>query len=122
MFGNGCFGIWASRNPDVGRSSNPTSTSAKHYFHQSNFHLRRHHFHQLNVYLARIPCINPASFSVKEGLFSPKQFSLRNNSLHESSFYFSYMMIFYFHLHSIETAASKRLESKYCLPKIVCYS
>ena len=35
---------------------------------QLQLQLRKHYFYQFNIYLARIPCINPASISVKEGL------------------------------------------------------
>src|SRR6218665_1997935 len=33
---------------------------------QLQFQLWKHYFHQFNIYLARIPCIHPASISVKE--------------------------------------------------------
>src|SRR6218665_896981 len=41
-------------------------------------------FHPEKIYLLRICCIDPASNSVKEGLFSSKQDTLRKNSLHPS--------------------------------------
>jgi len=46
--------------------------------------VRQHHFHKQKIYLLRIFSIDPASISVKKGLFSSKQNrSTRwNNSLH----------------------------------------
>ena len=51
-------------------------------FHPSNFCFRQHHFHPENIYLLRISRIDPATISVKEGLFSSKPHTFRNNSLH----------------------------------------
>ena len=60
----------------VGQSSNVIAISGKHDFHQSNFYFRQHDFHPEKIYLLRIFCIDPASTSVKEGLFSSKQDTL----------------------------------------------
>src|SRR6218665_972268 len=45
---------------------------------------KQHHFHPEKIYLLRFVFIDPASISVNEGLFSSKQHTLRNNSLHHS--------------------------------------
>src|SRR6218665_1799909 len=49
-------------------------------------YVRQHHFHKQKIYLGlpRIFSIDPASISVKKGLFSSKQHrsTRRNNSLH----------------------------------------
>ena len=66
----------------IGQSLNVNATTGTHYFHQSNFYYRQHHFHQEKIYLLRLCCIDPASISVKKGLFSSKQHTLRNNSFH----------------------------------------
>ena len=74
-------GACASEIIGVGQSSNVTAMSGKHYFHQSNFYFRQHHFHPEKIYLLReIFSIDLVSISVKEGLFSSKQRTLRNNS------------------------------------------
>src|SRR6218665_3890664 len=46
--------------------------------------VRQHHFHKQKIYLLRIFSIDPASISVKKGLFWSKQHrsTRRNNSLH----------------------------------------
>src|SRR6218665_1016698 len=46
--------------------------------------VRQHHFHEQKIYLLRIVSIDPASISVKKGLFSSKQHrsTRKNNSLH----------------------------------------
>src|SRR6218665_4124236 len=67
----------------IGQLSNVYAITGTHYFHQSNFNFKHHHFHPEKIYLLRFVCIDPASISVKEGLFSSKQHTLRNNSLHE---------------------------------------
>ena len=53
------------------------------------FQLRKRYIHQFNIYLGRISCINSVSISVKKGLLLSIQNTLRSNSLHESSFYFT---------------------------------
>ena len=71
-------GACASEILGVGQSSNVNAITGTHYFHQSNFYFRQHHFHLEKIYLLRINiCIDPASISVKEGLFSSKQHTLR---------------------------------------------
>ena len=75
-------GACASEILGVGQSSNVYAIKGTRYFHQSNFYFKHHHFHREKIYLLRIVCIDPASISVKEGLFSSKQHTLRNNSLH----------------------------------------
>src|SRR6218665_3694982 len=77
-------GACASEILGVGQSSDAYAITGTRYFHQSNFHFKHHHFHPEKIYLLRIFCIDPASISVKEGLFSSKQQTLRNNSLHPS--------------------------------------
>src|SRR6218665_3196391 len=77
-------GACASEILGVRQSSNVYAIQGTSYFHQSNFHFKHHHFHPEKVYLLRICCIDSASISVKEGLFSSKQHTLRNNSLHSS--------------------------------------
>jgi len=84
--------VWAQRRFGAGacmseilgvwQSSNVTAISGKNYFHQSNFYFTQHHIAPEKIYLLRIFCIDPASNAVKEGLFSSKQHTLRNNSLH----------------------------------------
>jgi len=70
-------GTCASEILGILQSSNVIAISGKHYFHQSNFYFRQHHhFHPEKIYLLRIFCIDPASISVKEGLFSSKQDTL----------------------------------------------
>src|SRR6218665_1647822 len=46
--------------------------------------VRQHHYHKQKIYLLRIFPIDPASISVRKGLFSSKQHrsTRRNNSLH----------------------------------------
>src|SRR6218665_1561064 len=46
--------------------------------------VRQHHYHKQKIYLLRIFPIDPASISVRKGLFSSKQnrSTRRNNSLH----------------------------------------
>src|SRR6218665_3689426 len=46
--------------------------------------VRQHHFHKQKIYLLRIFSIDPASISVKKGLFPSKQHrsTRRKNSLH----------------------------------------
>src|SRR6218665_1228566 len=61
---------------------NVTAISGKHYSHQSNFYFRQHHFHPEKIYIQRFVCIDSASISVKEGLYSSKQHTLKNNTLH----------------------------------------
>ena len=75
-------GACASELLGIGQSSNVIAISGKHYFHQSKFYFRQHHFHSEKIYLLRNFCIDPASISIKEGLFSSKKHTLRNNSLH----------------------------------------
>src|SRR6218665_912943 len=85
-------GAWASEILGIGQSSNVYAITGTRYFHQSNFCFKHHHFHLEKIYLLRIFCIDPASISVKEGLFSSKQHKLRNNFIiakGESSFHFS---------------------------------
>ena len=73
------------RNPwRIRQSSNVYAIRGTHYFHQSNFYFKQHHFDPEKIYLLRICCIDPAFISVKKGLFSSKQHTLRNNSLHPS--------------------------------------
>src|SRR6218665_2067196 len=74
----------ASEILGIGQSSNVYAITGTRYFHQSNFHFKHHHFHSDKIYLLGICCIDPASISVKERLFSSKQHTLRNNSLHLS--------------------------------------
>src|SRR6218665_2131298 len=84
--GAGTFGRrrFCKRNPwRRTMLSNVYAITGTHYFHQSNFNFKHHHFHPEKIYLLRFVCIDPASISVKEGLFSSKQHTLRNNSLHE---------------------------------------
>jgi len=45
--------------------------------------LKTHYLCQYNICTARIPCIDPASISVNEALFSTIQLILRKNSLHK---------------------------------------
>jgi len=52
------------------RTISPWTISSKQPTSQLRFQLRTHYFHQLNVCLTRIPCINPASSSVRESMFS----------------------------------------------------
>ena len=82
----GTFGRRACSNEilGVGQSSNVCAITGTHYFHQSNFYFKHHYFHPEKIYLLRIVCIDPASISVTEELFSSKQQTLRNNSLHPS--------------------------------------
>jgi len=75
-------GACASKILGICQSSNVNATTGMHYFHQSNFFFGQQHFHPEKIYLLRIICIDPASISVMEGLFSSKQHTLRNNSLH----------------------------------------
>src|SRR6218665_53295 len=87
--GAGTFGGWrlcicASEILCVVQSSNVYVITLTHYFHQSNLYFRQHHFRPEKIYLLRISCIDPASSSVKKGLFSSRQHTLRNNSLHPS--------------------------------------
>jgi len=77
-------GVCASEILGVGLSSNVYAIPGTRYFHQSNFHFKHHHFHPEKIYLLRIVGIDPASISIKEGLFSSKQHTLGNNSLHPS--------------------------------------
>src|SRR6218665_424247 len=51
--------------------------------------VRQHHFHKQKIYLLRVFSIDPASISVKRGLFSSKQQrpTRRNNSLHPCYMY-----------------------------------
>src|SRR6218665_2246575 len=63
------------------------STSPRAYFKFAAMtYVRQHHFHKQKIYLGlpRIFSIDPASISVKNGLFSSKQHrsTHRNNSLH----------------------------------------
>src|SRR6218665_1767765 len=88
-------GACASEIHSVGHS-NVYAITGTHYFHQSNFYFKHHHFHPEKIYLLRIVCIDPASISVKEGLFSSKQHRpLHLEIIHcilancESSFHFS---------------------------------
>jgi len=75
-------GACASEILGAGQSSNVNAITGMHYFHQSNFYFRQHHFHPEEIFLLRIFSIDPASIFVKKGLFSSKQHTLRNNSLH----------------------------------------
>jgi len=77
-------GASASEILGVGQLSNVYAITGTHYFHQSNFNFKHHHFHPEKIYLLRIVCIEPASISVTEVLFSSKQHTFRNNSLHAS--------------------------------------
>ena len=81
--GAGSFGAGdcASEILGVRQSSIVNAISGKHCFHQHNFYFMQHHFIE-KIYLIRIFYIAPSSISVKEGLFSPKQLTFRNNSLH----------------------------------------
>src|SRR6218665_3556847 len=74
-------GASASEILGVGQLSNVNAITGTHYFYQSNFNFKHHHFHPEIIYLLRFVCIYPAPISVKEGLFSPKQHTLRNTSL-----------------------------------------
>src|SRR6218665_2275850 len=81
-------GAFASEILGVGQLSNVYAVTGAHYFHKCNFSFKHHHFHSDKIYLLRFVCIDPASISIKEGLFSSKQqtrtCTLRNNSLHPS--------------------------------------
>jgi len=77
-------GASASELLGVGQLPNVYAMTGTHYFHQFNFNFKQHHFHPEKIYLLRFVCIDPASIYVKEGLFSSKQHTLRNNSLHPS--------------------------------------
>src|SRR6218665_3462348 len=72
-------GACASEILGIGHSSNVYVITATHYFHQSNFCSKQDHFHSEKICLLRSFCIDPASISVKNELFSSKQ--LRSNSL-----------------------------------------
>jgi len=76
--------VLASEIFGVGQSSNVYAISGTRYFHQSNFYFKHQHFHPEKIYFLRNFCIDTASISVKEGLFSSIQHTLRNNSLHPS--------------------------------------
>jgi len=77
-------GACASEILGVRHTSNVYVITGTHYFHQSNLHFKQHQFHLEKIYLLRISCIDPASISAKEGLFSSRQHTFRNNSLHPS--------------------------------------
>jgi len=77
-------GACASEILGVRQTSNVYATTGTHYFHQSNFYFKQHRFHPEKIYLLRICCIDPDPISVKEGLFSSKQRTLRNKLLHPS--------------------------------------
>ena len=77
-------GACASEILGARMTSNVYVITGTRYFHQSNFHFKHRHFHPEKIYLLRIVCIDPASISVNEGLFSSRQHKLRNNSLQAS--------------------------------------
>jgi len=72
-------GAFASEILGVGQLSNVNAITGTHYFHQSNFYFRKHHFHPEKLYLLRNFSIDPVSISVKEGLFSSKEHTFKNN-------------------------------------------
>src|SRR6218665_2908649 len=73
-------GACASEILGVRHTSYVYVITGTHYFHHSNFYFKQHRFHPENTYLLRISCIDhPASISVKGGLFSSRQDTLRNN-------------------------------------------
>src|SRR6218665_2424039 len=74
-------GACASEILGVRQSSNVTAISGKHYFHQSNFHFTQHHFHPEKIYLGLLSffaLIQPIFMLIKKGLFSSKEYTLRN--------------------------------------------
>src|SRR6218665_3674682 len=133
--GAGTFGRrrFCKRNPwRRTMLSNVYAITGTHYFHQSNFNFRpkHHHFHPEKIYLLRFVCIDPASISVKEGLFSSRQHSLHLEITHcilakgESSFHFNQSHCdFFIHPASISTlsklSAPKRPCPKVTYPKIL---
>ena len=118
--GRFCASACASETLSIGQSSNAYAITGTRYFHQSNFHFKHHLFHPEEIYLLRIFCINPASIFVKEGLFSSKQDTLRNNSLHPSQRWIQlpFQLHYDFFSHPASTSTlSKRPAPKRTAPK-----